>query len=132
MSIRRRNGEGALATRAKLSQAKRLRAEMTRAEWLLWQTLRGDALGVRTRRQHVILGWIVDFYVARARLVIEVDGPHHAACLDDDQRRDAALAAIGILTLRFASDDVERDPRAVAEAIAQHVAERRRGGGGEG
>ena len=50
---------------------------MTEAEGRLWSALRGKSLGCRVRTQHVILGWIVDFYIASAGIVIEVDGDVH-------------------------------------------------------
>lgn len=52
-------------TKAKLERAKELRREMTPAEKLLWQEIRANKLGVRFRRQQVIQGFIVDFYVTR-------------------------------------------------------------------
>jgi len=49
-------------TAQKLQRAKELRREMTPAEKILWEELRGSKLGVRFRRQQVIQGFIVDFY----------------------------------------------------------------------
>ena len=54
--------------------AREMRREPERSEALLWAQLRGGRLGVRFRRQHPFAaGWIVDFYAASARLVVEVD-----------------------------------------------------------
>ena len=79
---------------------------MTPTERRLWAALRRDALGCRVRPQHVIRGWIVDFYIASARLVIEVDGDVHDLQLDEDERRTAALGAEGLRVIRFRNEEV--------------------------
>ena len=50
---------------------------MTYAEVVLWQSLKGDKLGVRFRRQVPIEKLIVDFACLAKHLVVEVDGDHH-------------------------------------------------------
>ena len=51
---------------------------MTFAETLLWAELRARRLaGLRFRRQHPVLGYIIDFYCHELRLAIEVDGDSH-------------------------------------------------------
>jgi hypothetical protein len=58
--------------------ARQMRQEPTQAEDLLWQSLRNhQLLGFKFRRQHSIERFIVDFYCAEAKLVIEIDGPIH-------------------------------------------------------
>jgi len=79
---------------------------MTPAERHLWAALRRSALGVRARPQHVIRGWIVDFYVPARRLVIEVDGDIHDGQVDDDARRAEALHADGLVVVRVRNDEV--------------------------
>ena len=60
----------------KLSAAKELRSNMTDAEHMMWEAVRRNSLdGLHFRRQHVIAGFIVDFYCHAARLIIEIDGP---------------------------------------------------------
>ncbi|HWO72299.1 MAG TPA: DUF559 domain-containing protein, partial [Dehalococcoidia bacterium] len=52
-----------------------MRAHATAAEVRLWQALRNRKLdGAKFRRQHAIGQFLVDFYCAKARLVVEVDG----------------------------------------------------------
>jgi len=62
---------GQRVAKEKLERARELRREMTLAETILWQELRGNKLGVHFRRQQVIAGFIVDFYRHKAGLVIE-------------------------------------------------------------
>ena len=52
---------------------------MTPAEAKLWQRLRNGQLNATWfRRQHAVGPYIVDFFCAKAKLVIEVDGDVHA------------------------------------------------------
>ena len=56
--------------------AKRLRKEMTKAERHLWYDfLRGHS--ARFSRQKVLGKYIADFYSAKAKLVIKLDGSQH-------------------------------------------------------
>ena len=73
-----RNGN---AARAALSdeRARAMRASLTPSEALLWARIRGCRLGPVFRRQVPLLGrFIADFLAPAERLVIEVDGGHHA------------------------------------------------------
>ena len=69
---------GQKITKEKFQKAKELRRDMTSAEKVLWNELRGNRLGVHFRRQQIIAGFIVDFYCHRAGLVVELDGSVHA------------------------------------------------------
>ena len=81
--------------RVKQERARALRQTMTPAEKRLWQQLRAHRFdGMHWRRQQVIAGFIVDFYCAAAHLVVELDGPIHAAQVDYDMARDQVLAAL--------------------------------------
>ena len=57
--------------------AKENRQFMTEAERALWMHLRGNALGHKFLRQHIIGDYIVDFLCRDAQVVIEVDGGYH-------------------------------------------------------
>ena len=77
---------------------------MTYAEVVLWQSLKGDKLGVRFRRQVPIEKLIVDFACLAKHLVVEVDGDHHRG--PNDRRRDAWLRSQGFFVMRFWNDEV--------------------------
>jgi very-short-patch-repair endonuclease len=92
---------------------------MTSAERLLWSTLRAHGLeGLHFRRQQVIDGFIVDFYCSAATLVVEVDGPVHAAQQDYDRQRDHILATRGINILRLTNDDIAHHLPVTLQRIA--------------
>lgn len=110
-SIRRRS------QRWKFDAAKAARRNLTPSEDRLWQCLRQDQLGVRCRCQSVILGYIADFYVAKWKLVIEVDGSAHAGREAYDATRDAAMRRIGLRVMRFTNEQVMSDLDSVVAAI---------------
>src|SRR5271163_1945670 len=59
----------------KVRRARMFRQAPTSAEALLWEGLRRRFVaGLRFRRQHIIAGYVVDFYCPSLRLAIEVDG----------------------------------------------------------
>ena len=82
---------------------------MTPAEKILWQELRANKLGIHFRRQHIIAGFIVDFYCHKAALVIEVDGDIHDLQQEDDARREHVLNEIGLRIARFRNEEVISD-----------------------
>ncbi|WFU04021.1 DUF559 domain-containing protein [Rhizobium sp. CB3171] len=65
-----------------------MRGDATKAENMLWQSLRRSQLeGFKFKRQVPIDGYIVDFVCFEARLIVEVDGAQHAES-KRDLRRD--------------------------------------------
>lgn len=103
-----------------VGRAKELRLNMTPAEQKLWfGYLRNFKF--RVLRQRPIDYFIVDFYCAKLKLVIEVDGAGHftpegrAA----DQRRTGRLASYGITVLRFGNEEVMQQFKAVCDRIQQ-------------
>ncbi len=103
--------------------AQGLRREMTEAERLLWNGLRGWKLGggVRFRRQHALGRFVLDFYCPAHRLCVEVDGEVHETQRERDAARDEALASVGIRTLRFPNEDVFADLPAVLRRIEREL-----------
>ena len=107
----------------KLALARSLRRNMTPAERLLWEQLRADKFrGIGFRRQHVIAGFVVDFYCHAARLAVEVDGGIHAQQQAEDAAREAALGAFGVRVIRFINDAVLHDMSGVLCSIAAALA----------
>ena len=102
-----------------------LRKNPTKEEARLWyQFLRCYPL--RFRRQFQIGRYIVDFYCAKARLVVELDGSQH--CEPDavayDKIRTQFLEEKGLYVLRLSNLDVDRQFRNVCAAIDLVVKER--------
>ncbi len=69
-------------------RARELRQELTPAEKKLWQRLRNGQLnGAHFRKQRAVGIYIVDFFCAKSKLVIEVDGDSHADQIEYDAER---------------------------------------------
>jgi very-short-patch-repair endonuclease len=97
--------------------AKHLRWHPTPSEALLWTYLDRDQMGYRCRRQEPILGWIADFYFAKRRLVIELDGSYHTHRKAHDAERDATFLRYKIRTMRIPSCRVFHDIKGVLQDI---------------
>jgi very-short-patch-repair endonuclease len=107
--------------------ARNLRANQTDAEQALWQKLRRKQInGAQFYRQKPLGQFIVDFYCPAARLVVEVDGGGHFTDegAASDRERDAHLAGLELVVLRFSNLEVLANMNAVLEEIARHVAPR--------
>ena len=88
-------------------RARELRKNATRAEQYLWyEHLR--FCQPKIRRQHVLAGFILDFYCIKLHLAIELDGAHHYTPEGKarDARRTAILEAHNVTVIRFANSDV--------------------------
>lgn len=98
--------------------AREMRKAPTPAEEVLWQRLRRKQLsGCRFRRQHAVGRFIVDFYCAEARLIIEVDGSIHEYTAEEDAIRQEYLESLGLTVCRFSNGDVLLQTDAVVERI---------------
>ena len=88
---------------------KKLRGHGTSAEAFLWTYLQQKKLdGRKFRRQHSILNFIVDFYCAEERLVIELDGQVHMnpTAEEKDAARTKKLEEFNIKVIRFENKSV--------------------------
>jgi very-short-patch-repair endonuclease len=84
-----------------------LRKDATEAEVRLWSRLRRKQLdGFRFRRQQPIGNYVVDFFCADARLVVEVDGGQHGEHSARDAARTGWLERRGYRVIRFWNSDV--------------------------
>lgn len=104
------------------STVQQLRREATPAEEKLWQILRDRQLrGYKFRRQHAINRFVADFYCARARLILEIDGPVHAFQMEQDVERQSILEEMGFRVIRFTNDQVLAHPDQVLAQILEHL-----------
>jgi len=93
----------------KRERAKELRREATPTEKIAWRLLRSyRAVGLTFRRQQVIDGFIVDFFCASLRLVIELDGGVHddLDVREQDAARDTHLGQLGLTIVRVPNREV--------------------------
>ena len=108
---------------ARLSpNARVLRREMTKEERHLWYDFL-KSLPVTVHRQKILGQYIVDFYIASAKIVIELDGSQHdeAEGQQKDAERDGYLDSIGCTILRYSNADVNQRFLSVCEDIYKHL-----------
>lgn len=102
--------------------ARRLRKNMTKEERKLWYEF-FRLLPYPIHRQYVIENYIVDFYCANAKLVIELDGAQHYE--DDaqqyDAKRDELLKSHGLTVLRYTDIELNQNFKGVCEDILKHL-----------
>ncbi|EON79023.1 putative type IIS restriction/modification enzyme [Lunatimonas lonarensis] len=105
-----------------LEFARNNRKNATDAEAFLWEMLRNRKLnGLKFRRQHPVNDqFILDFYCAECRLVIEVDGGYHQSLEQRgyDEGRTHELNELGLTVLRFSNKEViEKTERVLQEIL---------------
>ena len=108
---------------AKLTKnAKHLRREMTREERHLWYDFLKQ-LPVTLHRQKTLGFFIVDFYIASSKLVIELDGSQHyeEEHQQKDQNRDGWLKNEGYTVLRYSNADINYRFSGVCKDILNHL-----------
>ncbi len=104
-----------------VEMARDFRKAPTTSERELWSVLRRDQLGVSFRRQQPIGPFVVDFFCAGHRLIVEVDGPIHESQQERDAERQRLLEACGYRVVRFTASDVEQNLPQVIAAIIGHI-----------
>jgi very-short-patch-repair endonuclease len=101
-----------------------LRSHMTKAEVILWSSLKGrGVLGEKFRRQQGVEVFVLDFYCPSLRLAIELDGESHDSpeAQKYDRERQERLERGGIRFLRFRNEEVLGDPDKVVARIAREI-----------
>ena len=90
----------------------------------MWDKLRAGRLnGIKFKRQHSIGNYILDFYCAKFRLIIELDGMPHREKEQkyEDQLRDKHLQEMNYTVLRFWNFEVESDIERVLKNISLQI-----------
>ncbi len=105
--------------RALRDNARKLRNSATLEERIVWKVLR--RLPIQVLRQRTIDHFIVDFYIPKLKLAIELDGGQHysEAQLMRDAERTDVLRMYGVIVMRVSNVEARSNP----DGIAQHVLE---------
>jgi very-short-patch-repair endonuclease len=69
--------------------------------------------GVKFRRQHPIGPYFADFACVSKKLVIEIDGDHHAFQVEADAHRTAAMERVGWRVIRFWANEMVANPESI-------------------
>lgn len=98
----------------KVARARELRRDGSDAERICWELLRAHRMaGIEFRRQHPIGPYFADFACVSRKLVIEVDGEHHADQVERDNRRTGFMESQGWRVIRFAANRVVADRESI-------------------
>ena len=102
--------------------ARILRTNMTREEKHLWYDF-VKRLPRTVKRQKNSGNFIVDFYIAEKRIVIELDGSQHGEEKNAaaDKKRDAELYKLGINVFRYSNTDINKRFNSVCEDILRKL-----------
>ena len=104
-----------------VGKARALRAEMSLPEVLLWRELRQQS-EIKFRRQHPVGPYVLDFYCAKAKVCVEIDGIAHdmGNRPEQDSERDKWLYGRGVEVIRLPASDILKSPWGVAEALVRY------------
>ena len=102
--------------------AKVLRKNMTPWERKIWYDFLRN-YPVRFQRQKAIGNYIADFYCAKARLILELDGGGHSAAeqAEKDEQRTNELNAMNLTVVRICNLDIDRNFYGVCKYIDHWV-----------
>ena len=108
--------------RNKIDFARSLRKEMTLWEKKLWFNFLKNC-SPRFQRQKIIGNYIVDFYCARAKLVVELDGSQHYKndAPIKDSERTKYLKSCGLKVIRFSNSEINKNFAGVCDKIVYEV-----------
>jgi very-short-patch-repair endonuclease len=108
-----------------IAKARLLRRALSPPEARLWTRLRARSPDRPVfRRQHPVGPYVLDFYCAKARLAVEIDGIAHdlGDRPEHDARRSVWLAGQGIRVIRIGANELARDFDEVAEGLVRAAA----------
>lgn len=103
---------------------KELRKSIPKVEQMLWYRLKAKRfLDIKFRRQNSIGPYVVDFYCAKLKLAIEIDGDSHfnEDGVKHDNQRTGYLNKEGIDVIRFTNNDIYTNIENVLEEIKMFI-----------
>lgn len=106
-----------------LEKRKQLKRNSTASEVLLWNELRNNKIGEKVRRQFSVGSYVLDFYIPKLRIAIEIDGKYH----EDKERAEydwllqREIESLGIKFIRFKNELVLSGPNEVIVQIKQTI-----------
>ena len=105
--------------------ARKLRRQMTPQERHLWYDFL-RTYPVKIYRQRVISNFIVDFYCASAKLVIEIDGAQHFETdgIAHDKERTSILQSLGLSVVRYSNREIDCNFDGVCADLDQRIRRR--------
>ena len=102
--------------------ARSLRKESTVEEQKVWKFLRNRKFhNLKFRRQHVISGFVVDFYCDELKLAIEIDGKVHEKQKEYDECRQMLIELKGISFIRITNEEINNNIELLLDKITAYA-----------
>jgi very-short-patch-repair endonuclease len=118
VSLERGTRKTDIMQRIKKIFARNLRHESTPEEKKVWNVLRNRKFhNSKFRRQHVIEGFVVDFYCHKLNLAIEIDGKIHERQKDYDELRQQLIEEKGTKFIRITNEEINKDINILLDKI---------------
>ncbi|KPK86952.1 hypothetical protein AMJ80_12830 [bacterium SM23_31] len=109
-----------MSKKTKINLAREFRKNPTKTEKQMWEALRNRYfLSLKFRRQHLLEGYLLDFYCQELKLAVEIDGAIHRSQGKEDIKRQQAIEQSGITFYRIKSRRIERNINIVLEDLAK-------------
>ncbi len=106
-------------------RARELRKAGVLSEVLFWSAVKSEQIfGLDFDRQRIIGNYIVDFYVKRLGIVVEIDGSSHDGKEEYDAVREEYLQALGIDVVHYTDVDVKKNLAGVIADLKAFIVEK--------
>ncbi len=103
-------------------RARELRKQGILSEVIFWNEVkRKKILDLDFDRQKIIGNYIVDFYIKKLGIVIEIDGISHNEKLQEDEIRDNYLKSLGLTVIRYSDLEVKHNLDNVIRDLKNHI-----------
>ena len=111
-----------MSKKGKIQLAREFRKSPTKSEKIMWDKLRrNNFLGLNFRRQHLIEGFIVDFYCCKLNLIVEIDGDIHKYRKSEDVERQKIIEQKGNVFYRIKSQDAENNIENILNKLSNFI-----------
>ncbi len=103
-------------------RARELRRQGVLSEVLFWNEVKlKRILDLDFDRQKIIGNYIVDFYIKKLGIVIEIDGISHNEKIEEDEIRDNYLRGLGLTVIRYSDLDVKHNLDNVIQDLKNQI-----------
>lgn len=116
--------------KAIIELARSMRANPTPAEKFFWDIVKTKKFfNCKFFRQYPLYVrvngmkrfFIADFYCAKSKLVVEIDGEIHKTQKEDDEDRTELIKYLGIKVIRFTNQDILNNLKRVQKALKESL-----------
>jgi len=106
-------------------RARELRKAGVISEVLFWNAVKNKKfLGFDFDRQRIIGHYIVDFYIKRLGIVIEIDGSSHDEKEEYDEERDCYLRGLELDVIHFTDSEIKENLEGVMSYLEKYIIEK--------